>query len=189
MATLRVTTPFALLGLAILLAGCAADGSADKPRYFSEGTSTIDATVEAIDYASRTVTLTEDDGHSASFHADESVKNFDKLKVGDRVKAASYASVEVQVRDPKTAGNEAAPGVSAAQKPPRDGTFGSKTTVTAVVKHVDKKAGTVVLQGPEGNEREFHVWRGSRLQNVKVGDHVVATYTQSLAVAISPVDR
>ena len=53
MATFRVTTPFALLGLAILFAGCAADGSADKPRYFSEGTSTIDARVEAIDYASR----------------------------------------------------------------------------------------------------------------------------------------
>ena len=51
---------------------------------------TVSATIEAIDKASRLITLKGPKGNVATVYADDTIKRFDELKVGDTVSATYY---------------------------------------------------------------------------------------------------
>ena len=57
-------------------------------------------------------------------------------------------------------------------------------TVTATIDKIDKKAQTVTLKGPEGNKETIKVKDPNNLKKVKVGDNVVISYTEALAIAV-----
>ena len=181
-----------VLALALPLGGCSSGGG-QKPQYHEEAISSVDATVESIDYPTRTVTLKGDSGNSVTFAVDERVKNLNKVNVGDRVKIKYHESVAIEVRDPKEAGGDAATagaGASVgewAEAP--DGTFGRQSTLTAVVERVDKKKGTADVRGPAGNVRKVWARDPKNLENVKAGDHVVITHREAMAVGIEPVKQ
>ena len=63
-------------------------------------TITATATVEAIDYSARHVTLKNEKGETDMFVVDPAVKRFDSLKVGDKVKLTYYESLVFQVIKP-----------------------------------------------------------------------------------------
>src|SRR5436190_1640795 len=69
---------------------------------------TISASVEAIDYTNREVTLKGPMGNEATFTVDQRVKRFNEIKVGDFVQADYYVSIAAEVRKP-TAEEEAHP--------------------------------------------------------------------------------
>src|SRR5207344_3287323 len=60
-------------------------------------TITATATVEAIDYSARRVTLKNEKGETDMFVVDPVVKRFDSVKVGDKVKLTYYESLVFQV--------------------------------------------------------------------------------------------
>lgn len=177
--------------LILLLGGCSSGGGGPKPYLLEGSVSTLSATVESINPATRHVTLQKDSGNSVTFAVDPRVRNLDKVKVGDRVKAAYVESVEVHVRDPGAAGKEdAATAADTAEwEESSEGLFMRQSTVTVVVKKVDRKKGTVALRSPEGEVYPFRVRDRRNLENVNVGDEVVATHREALAVAIDPVER
>lgn len=153
---------------------------------------TITATVTAVDHATRNVTLKGPKGKEVTVQAGPEVQNFDQLKVGDQVTAHYQAAVAVQVM----AANSAQPGVdySAGQATaPAGGEPGMKVgqavTVTSKLTAVDLKHHTVTLAGPDGKERTIEVKdpaRQAQLSKLKVGDMVVATYVEALAVTVTP---
>ena len=181
-----------LVCLTLPLTGCSSNksdgGNGPKP-YVAEGSiSTVEATVEAIDYKTRQVTLKGESG-TVTFTAGDKVKNLEQVKVGDRVKAAYAEAVEISVRDPKAEGRQATPSAAVADwQQTQDRAFGRDTTLTAVVDRVDRKKGIVSLRGPAGNVYPFQVRNRKNLENVKVGDEVVASYREGLAVAIEPAN-
>ncbi|MHC4666621.1 MAG: hypothetical protein ACYS9T_11820, partial [Planctomycetota bacterium] len=61
---------------------------------------TIRATVEAIDYQSREVTLRGPRGNAITFTADERVRRLNEIKVGDEVVADYYVSLATELREP-----------------------------------------------------------------------------------------
>lgn len=190
MSTRRITIRIAiLLTLAVPLVGCS--GGGPKPQYHDQLQSSLTATVQAIDYPTRTVTIKDDSGEVVTFVADKRVRNLERIKAGDRVNVQYHESISVNVRDPKAAGE----GDATAAVDFRDwsegpeGSFGRQTTITAVVEKVDRKQGSVDLRGPAGNVRRFWLRDPKKLENVKVGDQVVATHREALAVAITPVGR
>ncbi len=183
----RVVTPIVLLLCwPILLTACSG-GKSPKPHYFEEGTSSVNATVEAIDYPTRTVTLKGESGNSLALVVDKRVKNLERIKVGDRVRADYYESVDIRVREPGDVTAAVAHVGDVQEGPP--GTFKRESTITAVVENVDRKKGTVVLSGPAGGLHAVRARDRRNLENVKVGDEVVATYREALAVAIDPIGR
>jgi hypothetical protein len=186
----RVVTPLVLLlSWPLVLTACSG-GKGPKPHYFEEGTSSVNATVEAIDYPTRTVTLKGESGDSLALVVDKRVKNLERIKVGDRVRADYYESVDIRVREPAAPGDAAAAVAHVGdveEGPP--GTFKRQSTITAVVENVDRKKGTVILSGPAGNLHAVRARDRKNLDNVKVGDEVVATYREALAVAIDPIGR
>jgi hypothetical protein len=175
----------------ILLIGCAKDdkqaasGAGPKPSRFEEQRQTMTAKVEAVNPATRMVTLRGEDGGAVTFKASDDVRNLDQLKVGDRVTAEYYESVSIKalppgeaVNDVRTAGERAELG----EKP--GGMVAQHTTMTAIVEHLDKKNSMATVRGPKGNLHTITVRDPKNLANVNVGDRVVITYTEMLAVDV-----
>ena len=72
---------------------------------------------------------------------------------------------------------------SGAQTTPGRGAVGS-VTVRGTVAAVDKENRTVTLKGPEGNTLTLDVKDPAKLDVIKVGDPVVATYMEAVAFQI-----
>ncbi|GEM_PF-627914 len=149
-------------------------------------TTTVNATITAIDKANRAVTLTGPQGNSITVHAGEGVKRFNDLKVGDQVSATYSESVAWSVRP------------SGQPAPPREtqsttrraegpgGTVTSQQTVSVTVEAIDPAAPSVTVRGPQGGTQTFKVENPKNLENLKVGDKVDISYTQALLLRVDP---
>jgi Cu/Ag efflux protein CusF len=148
----------------------------------------LTATITAIDKAKRDVTLKGPQGNEMTVTAGPQVKNFDALKVGDRVNIEYAQSLMLELKKgagmavTKSEEKEAA-GAAPGQQPM--GVVGRKVTVVADVVAVDAATHVVTLKGPERTV-EIRVDDPEQLKRVKKGDQVVATYTQAMALAVEP---
>ncbi len=181
---------------ALGLAGCAMGGGsgtqAAKPSVEAADVRTVTATVEAIDYETRLVTLRGADGKSVMIHAPDEVRNLAQVKPGDRVTASYYEAAAIRVLAP----GESTPGVGAATaseraKPgerPR-GTVVDKMTVTSTVEKIDRGAGQVTLRLPDGKSDVVNVRDPAKLEGVKVGDLVEVSYMRAVSIRVEgPAD-
>lgn len=183
----------ALVLLAVSLAACAGSGgaSSNEAPLRREDTAVVEirARVTAIDHAKRLVTLQGADGGEATFEADAGVKNLAQVKVGDELVGALAESLVLELREPTA--EEAAAGTSilevvAAAEPGRRpaGEFVRQIRAILTVDSIDKQAGTATLRGPAGNLRTIPARDRANLDRVKVGDSVVATYTEALMLEV-----
>ena len=170
----------------------AAPAKTQKPAFEKSGLVTVTATVEAIDLATRMVTLKGPKGNTFTFKAGEEVRNLPQVKVGDQVVAKYYESIAIEVKKP----GEATPGVTKEEVVKRAkpgempaGVVASQVTITATVDAIDMKKPSVTLKGPEGNTKEIKVKDPKKLKNVKVGDKVVITYTEALALSVEKAGK
>ena len=61
--------------------------------------------------------------------------------------------------------------------------------MTATVEAIDSKVPSVTLKGPEGKVVEVKIRNRENLENVKVGDQVVITYTEALAISVEKAEQ
>jgi hypothetical protein len=145
------------------------------------------AVVTAVDPASRTVTLRRANGKIVTIDAGEEVKNFSQIKVGDTVRARYTAALALELKkDAKgiSAPTEEAAATSAPLGAKPAGAVGRKVTVMTEVTAVDHNKQLVTLRGPNGNEWDLNVQDPAQLKNVHVGNHVLATYVEGLAISV-----
>ena len=188
----------ATIGICTLLTGAplliAQDQSA-KPEIagVKEGdTLEAKATVEKIDKDKREVTLKKKDGTMVTITAPASVRNFDQIKVGDIVTAKYTQSIALAVRKsdepPSATGRELVTRAAPGEKPSAE----SKKTVeiSAEVKKIDRDKREVTLVGPEGNTKVVKVPEDmKKFDDLKEGDQVVVTATESVALSVSSPDK
>jgi hypothetical protein len=157
-----------------------------KPSIKEERVVTVNATVEAIDLNTRVVRLKGPKGNVFDLKVGEEAKNLPQVKVGDLVVAKYYESVAVEVRKPGEPGGVTATEAVATAEPGAKpaGVVTSQVTVTTTVEAIDRKKTYVTLKGPEGNSVNVKVRDPKNLKNVKVGDQVVITYTEALAISV-----
>ena len=159
----------------------------------SSQTITARAKVQAIDLATREVTLVGPEG-VFTIHAGDAVRNLDKIKVGDTVVATYYASVVLVLSAPGTQVpdnqvNAAASRAAKGQIPAA--ALRTKMVVTGTVVAVDLANHTISLVDPSGGV--VHVFnvtdprRQAALKRVKVGDSLTAIGTEAFAIALEPV--
>ena len=159
----------------------------EKPSYFEQQKQTITATVEAIDYKTRVVTLRGSEGDRTTFKASDSVRNLNQVKVGDRVAIDYYESMAIKVQPPGEAINDVRIAVDRAEPGEKPGGMAAQhVTMTSIVDAMDKPASKVTLRAPDGTTRTIKVRDPRRLDNVKIGDRVIITYTEQLAVSVRP---
>jgi len=151
---------------------------------------TLQGQITAIDARTRAVTVTGADGGSLDFIAGADVRNFNQLKVGDKVTLDYQAAVAL---DLQPAGS-APVGVTRSQAgtvPIRGATPGGARSntieIVTEVAAVDPVANTIALRGPRGNTQIIAVEREdlrAKLPSVKRGDLLKISYTEAVALGI-----
>lgn len=148
----------------------------------------LEATVAAIDKATRAVTLKGPKGNELSVTAGPEVKNFDQIKVGDRVTLEYVEALSLQlkkgggapvVRTEQAGAAAAKPG----EKPA--GAVGRQVNVVADVVDVNTEKKVVTLKGPQRTV-ELKVNDPEQLKLIKKGDQVEATFTEAMAIVVTP---
>ena len=149
-------------------------------------TTTMTATVQAVDPDNRTVTLRRPDGTTSTYQVGPEAVNFDQIKVGDQVKATYVESLAVSVRKadepPSVAESQSITRAPKGAMPA--GVIVNTTELTARVTAIDPTNRTVTLVGPAGNTRTLKVGPDVDLTKVQPGDNVVVRYTEELKIQV-----
>ena len=187
------TLLFAVLALLGVPSSFAAEhGEKDAPGGAVGKTVEMQATVTAIDVATRMVTLKGNDGIETTMQVDNRARNLAQVKVGDVVKVAYVQALAWQLSkstkmEPSVEVEEAAGRTEPGQKP--GGAAGRRITMTAQIEAIDTAAGTVTLKGPRGNSRTIKAKNPENLKKVKVGDLIDISYTEAVAVKVEPAAK
>ena len=148
-------------------------------------------TIIDIDYPNREMTLKGPEGRLETFVVDKKVQRFNEAKVGDKVSMDYYLGFNAEVRKP-TAEEEQNPlvvlesagraGPDAA--PAADDMRRIRAVVT--IEAMDKSAQTVTVKGPRGKYFIARVADPSRLEQVRIGETIVMTFTEAAAISLKP---
>ena len=177
----------ALLLTSTVLWAAGEDAMMDKPSFSASQTQMISALVVAIDHETRVVTVRKGDGEEVTFTASEEARNLDQVTVGDVLIAEHMETISIEVM--ANEGMEAAAaGVSAmvrSEKGEMPGMAAMEATViTATVEEINLENNTFKLKGPAGNINEYTAQNPDNLKRAAVGDLVVITITESIAVMV-----
>lgn len=148
-------------------------------------TETTHATVAvtAIDKSARKFTVKSSDGEKTEISAPADLKEFDKLKVGDKIDVDYTESIAMGML-PKGTKPSATERMAAVP-----GAAGREISVSAEVVKVDADSNKVTFKGPKGKLRTVTVQDPdlqARLPNLKPGQVLVFQYTEAVAAAIQP---
>jgi Cu/Ag efflux protein CusF len=159
---------------------------AKKPGGKRERVTTLTGTVEAVDLANRVVTIKGSRGRVIDLKVGPEAKNLDQVKVGDKVVAKYYESIAFRMKKPEEAEGATAEQAVAKAKPGEvpAAVVANQVTVTATIEDISPKKTYVTLKGPEGKIVDVKVMDPKNIEGLKVGDQVVITYTQALAIAL-----
>lgn len=187
----KLPCTFAAAMVAALLAGGAAQAqpSATPPSVVrnAEGmvaASSVSAVVTAVDAKNRIVTLKGEQGAEYSVLADNAVKNFAQIKVGDTLTVKLIRAVALDFKKgdgirmqttfdtADTAKQGAKPGAAAL----------TRVSTLSNIWAVNPAQGSVLVRGPYGHFTEVFLEDPGMLSGVKVGDQMQLTYTQAVAI-------
>jgi len=144
--------------------------------------------VVAVDKEARAIIVEGSGGNRIELDAPEAAANFDQIAVGDDVKATYFEAVALSIQPATDAKPGAAETTVAALAPPGGtpgGVIADTVQLKAVVRAVDPEARRVTLELPSGESVALRAGKGVDLARVKVGEEVVATHTEALAITIS----
>jgi hypothetical protein len=181
----------ALLAALMLFAAPAWSGESapatDKPSIYSSQIMKMTAVVEAINHETREVTLRGPEGNTSSFVASEEARNLGQVSVGDIVVAEYEQSLSIEVFENDGsvpgAGEVIAAGRSELGEMPGIAAVDS-TVVTATVEEINIENNTFKLKGPSGEVQEYVARDPENLKKAAVGDLVVITYTEAIALSV-----
>jgi hypothetical protein len=153
---------------------------------------TAEATVSAIDPATRAITLKLKDGKTRTITAGDEVRNFDQIKVGDKVRAKYVESLSIELKKEGKAvlGQTQRSSLERAAKGEQPGGLAIReVTAVAEVVNVDAKKKIVSVKNDKGDVFDLAVRDPEQLKLVKKGDQVQATYTEALAMGVEPAAK
>jgi hypothetical protein len=177
--------PCALV-FALALVACA---SSTGPAREETAVATFRARVVNVDQKTRVLTLADAEGNQTRFRADEAVVNLPQVKPGDEVVGELMQSLAIEVR-PATDEEKAAPDslaeVVATAEPGEKpaGVFVRQAKSLYTISSIDKAAGGGTLRDSSGDEHFVKVRDPAVLDEVKVGQTVVVTLTESVKIEV-----
>ncbi len=187
--SLQVAVAIWLAALAVMVVMTVSHAAAaqHETKGVTRSTSTtVKATIIAIDKEHRIVTLRGPQGNDTIMHADSKVQRFNELKIGDVVSATYTESVALNVRKPGTP-----PPPELKDSVVRDpnklaATVTQQSTVSVKITGIDMNVPSVTAKGPQGNSYTFKVKDKNNLKEFQVGDNVDITYTEALLTHVEP---
>lgn len=185
-------------GPALILLLCTAAAPAmaeqqelDRPSFHASQSMMVNAVVEAINHETREVTLKRSDGEIIEFVASEEARNLPQVSVGDVVNAEYVQSVSIEVVANEE-GYEPEQGEIAAAARTEEGEMPGFAAIdtqiaTATVEEINIEANTFKLKGVDGTVNEYTARNPENLKRAKVGDLVIMTVTNAVAITVEAV--
>ena len=191
----RTPLPLSLAPTVAMLAACSTAPEAETPTEVAAVQITASGTVTAIDTPNRLITVRNQNNEEVQVHADETVRNFDQIRVGDVVSLDYTRSIAVDIQPAGSAEAGAYikedEDVAKLGEKPRAG-VSETVTVLAPILAIDTTNNTITVKGPRGNVVELDVVRPehqARLSQLKVGDILRVAFTEAVAVSVRPKGR
>ena len=175
-----------LLATTAVLAG-AEEAELDRPSFAASQTMIVSAVVEAIDHETRVVTVRKADGEAITFTASEEARNLGQVSVGDVLLAEYMESVTIDVIANDGMGADAAEASALART--EEGEMPGVAAMDSVVviltvEEINVEANTFKLKGPDGVVEEYVARNPENLKRAMVGDLVVMTVTEAVAITV-----
>jgi len=187
MKTIQYISFIALSLAATVVFAANEDAMMDRPSFSASQSMTISAVVEAIDHETRVVTVRKPDGEALTFTASDEARNLDQVTVGD-VLIAEYTesvSIKVMANDGMEANAAGASAMARTKKGEMPGFAAmDAAVVTATVEEINLEMNTFKLKGPDGTVNEYVARNPENLKRAAVGDLVVMTVTESVAITV-----
>ena len=180
----RITRSLAPAAAAVLL--LTSPALAQKPVSIADSVEAT-FTIDAIDHSSRIVTLKAADGTYEDVFCGPEVQRFDALKVGDKVSFRYHESLVTTIKHastPAKAPDAAAITRSSGTSP--GGTIARQMTAVVTLSAIDAKVPSVTVTTDKGHKMSLKVENAKNLEGYKVGDKIEVTYTQALAISVTP---
>jgi hypothetical protein len=149
---------------------------------------TVHGKIVSVNRAKKEVTLEGPNGKDITVHV-RNPYNLEHAKAGDRFVAKFYEIITIvrQKPNPSMAPISVAQGVVTATPGQNPGSaFGRSVRVVTTVTAINPAEHTIVIKGPDGAEETVEVGRHTGLRHVKVGDQIVITLTDVVAVELKP---
>lgn len=150
---------------------------------------TVERTIVAVKKAERLATLRDEEGNTRTVSVGEAFQNWDRVRVGDKVKATYAIYVRGELRKP-TKEEKANPlvvevsgGTNENPNSPA-ASIGDKITVVTKVVAVNKDNMTATLEGPNGMQLTIQGDNPENAKYVKVGKTVIITYQERLFMSL-----
>jgi Cu/Ag efflux protein CusF len=183
-----------LLGIAVATSVTAGIAAADQqPSEMAGQKTSASATVQKTDPKKREMTVKDEQGNSFIVHVPEEVTRFEAVKPGDQIKLDYYESVALSLKKSSEPGAQpSAIEESTTERAPGalpSGVVRHKITATAEVVKVDRANNKVTIRGPNGEIDTINVSDPalqSQLGQLKKGDRIQASYTEAMAVTVTP---
>ncbi len=148
---------------------------------------TATATVVAVDLASRTITLQRKSGETHTYRVGPDVPRLAEFAVGDVIRVDYEQGLALEFQPPGTAAVPMESGVTSGradrdQLPGGVASAGVQGTVTVTA--IDAAGRLVSFQGPGGKVYQVKAGPTIQLEKLKVGDRLLATYVETVAVRL-----
>ncbi|MDA0706916.1 MAG: hypothetical protein O2907_06915 [Proteobacteria bacterium] len=172
-----------------MTAACAGGESVslDRPSFAASQSASITAVVEAINHETRVVTVRKQDGEAVTFTVREEARNLGQVEVGDVLMVEYEETMTVEVIADDGMGTEEAEMLAMARAKEGDMPgFAAMDTrvVIASVENINVEANTFALKFPDGSVNEYTARDPDNLHRAIVGDLVVITFTEAIAVIV-----
>lgn len=154
---------------------------------------TATATISAIDPATRHVVMTSPSGEKFTLKAPASMRNFDKLQVGQKVTATYVVDMAFVLSPPNgklPPDTETTMAARAAKGDLPAGIVANHIVFTGAILGIDKTANTLKVVSPKGGQvHTIDVTTPAgraALSKLKVGDKVTAYITEAMLLSAGP---
>ena len=184
------TLGFALLLVTFAIAFADTHEALERPSMHASQSMMVNAVVEAINHETRAVRLRRSDGEIIEFVASEEARNLGQVDVGDVVNAEYIRSVSIEVV--ANEGYEPEAGEMQAMARTKEGDMPGVAAIntqvaTATVEEINIEANTFKLKGADGTINEYTARNPDNLRRAKVGDLVIMTVTDAVAITVEEV--
>jgi hypothetical protein len=153
----------------------------------------IKGRVEAIDWQNREMLLRGPDGDLITAIADEQVKRFNEISVGDYVKTTFWTYMKAEFRDPTPEEvQEPLIIISEAERAPKDlppgAAVGAVVKAVVTIEIINRPDMIVTVKGPRGKYVSIPARDPVLLTQLRIGEVAVITYAEALALTLEKVD-
>ncbi|WP_143247485.1 hypothetical protein [Agaribacterium haliotis] len=160
----------------------------DMPYVSATYDSIVTATVKAVDYDTRVVTLLGEDGGELSIVVSDDARNLSEVVVGDVVTAeyVTTVSFELVEADEVELGQVDAAAMVRAEEGQKPGVAMVEESAEAFeVSAINLENNTFKLTDVDGVEQEYSAANPENLKKAKVGDRLIVSVSEAVAIDVT----